>query len=423
MKTLYLECSMGAAGDMLTAALLELLPDPQLFLRQMNALGLDGVTVSAESVSKQGIQGTQMHVLIGGTEETVHDAHTHHHEAHGHHHAHHHDHPHPHEHHHEHHHEHSHHHASMRDVTEQIKQLSVSDSVKQHALEIYRLIAEAESHAHGCEITEIHFHEVGTQDAIADIIGVCLLMELLAPERVAASPVHVGSGHVHCAHGILPVPAPATAYLLRDIPMYGGAINGELCTPTGAAILRHFVSKFGAMPVMKTQKIGYGIGKKEFARMNCVRAFWGETDSDSEQILELVCNLDDMTGESLGFAQEQLLEAGALDVYTVPTMMKKGRPAYMLTCLCRPAQRDIMLQVLFRHTATLGVRERLCQRYTLDRISETLETPFGAVRIKQASGYGVTRSKAEYDDLARIAREQNRSLDDIRRAAEHIAEI
>lgn len=410
MKTLYLECSMGAAGDMLTAALLGLLPDPQPFLRQMNALGLAGVTVSAETVSKQGIRGTQMHVVIDGAEETVQDAHEHHHEHERHH---------EHEHHHEHHH---HHHASMQEITAQLEQLAVSDGVKQHALAVYRLIAEAESRAHGGDVTEIHFHEVGTKDAIADIVGVCLLMEMLAPARVVASPVRVGSGHVHCAHGILPVPTPATAYLLRDIPMYGGEIAGELCTPTGAAILRHFVTEFGAMPVMKTQKIGYGIGKKEFPRMNCVRAFLGETESGCEQILELVCNLDDMTGEELGFAQERLLEAGALDVFTVPITMKKSRPAFLLTCLCRPAQRDAMLHLLFRHTATLGVRERLCQRYTLARSESTVETPCGAVRMKHAEGYGISRCKAEYDDLAEIAKVQNLTLDEARNMTENIAD-
>ncbi|MBR4201788.1 MAG: nickel pincer cofactor biosynthesis protein LarC [Oscillospiraceae bacterium] len=389
MKTLYLECSMGAAGDMLTAALLELLPDPEPFLTQMNHLGLADVTVRAERTAVQGICGTKMHVLVHGAEESD-EVHSHHHGG-------------------EHHH-HAHHHASMDEITSLISSLQVSERVRRDALSVYQLIAEAESQAHGCPVAEIHFHEVGTKDAIADVVGVCLLMEMLAPEKILASPVHTGSGHVHCAHGILPVPAPATAWLLRGIPMYSGEIEGELCTPTGAALLRYFADSFGAMPPMKTEKTGYGFGHKVFPRLNCVRAFLGETAEQPEEILELICNLDDMTGEALGFAQEELLAAGAADVYTVPIMMKKGRPAFQMVCLCRPMQRDTMLKLIFRHTTTLGVREHRCPRYVMQRESESLETKLGTVRVKHAEGFGVQRSKAEYADLAAIARSNDLTL-------------
>ena len=175
-----------------------------------------------------------------------------------------------------------------------------------------------------------------------------------------ASPVHVGCGQVRCAHGILPVPAPATAYILQGVPTYGGSVQGELCTPTGAALLKHFVQRFGSSPVMRVEKTGYGMGKKDFEAANCVRAMLGQTPEESTTIAQLACNLDDMTPEALGFAQERLWEAGALDVTTAPIGMKKNRPGVQLTCLCRLEDREKLVSVLFAHTTTLGVRESLC---------------------------------------------------------------
>jgi uncharacterized protein (TIGR00299 family) protein len=235
-----------------------------------------------------------------------------------------------------------------------------------------------------------------------------------AMKKIIASPIHVGSSHVHCAHGILPVPAPATAYLLQNIPMYGGTVEGELCTPTGAALLKYFVSEFGNMPVIKTDSIGYGFGKKEFSRLSCVRAFLGDTEDQTEQIIELKCNLDDMTGERIGLALERLFEAGALDVFTTPIGMKKNRPAILLTCLCRPQQRDTMLHEIFKHTTTIGVRETLCNRYVLDRTETVQHTQYGDVRVKQIRGYGVERSKPEFDDLARLTQKHGVAIDKIK---------
>ena len=398
MKTLYLDCGMGAAGDMLAAALLELLPDPDGFVAELNALGIPGVRYSREPSVKCGITGTHLSVSVDGVEE---DEHLH---------AHHHDHD----------HEHGghthHHHSSLHDIRHIVSELRLPERVERDVMAVYELIAEAESHAHNVPVTEIHFHEVGTMDAVADITAVCLLMDRLAPERVAASPVHVGSGHVHCAHGILPVPAPATAYLLREIPIYGGGVEGELCTPTGAALLKHFAAAFGEMPVMKVRSIGYGMGKKDFAAANCVRAMLGEDgDGDGEdRVCVLSCNLDDMTAEGVAFAMERLFAAGALDVYTVPIGMKKSRPGLLLEALCRPEDREALAEAMFRHTTTLGVRESVCRRHVLARELETLDTPWGPVRRKTSSGYGVSRAKYEYEDLARIARERGIGLDQAR---------
>ncbi len=424
MNTLYLECNMGAAGDMLTAALAELLPDRQAFTEKMNSLGLPGVRVEMEPAVRCGITGTHMKVTVNGLEEESVDHHPHDHE-----HPHDHDHEHPHDHDHEHHHDHDHdhpydhdhghehhHHASPGEIAALIDGLALLESVREDAKAVYRLIAEAESRVHGRPVSDIHFHEVGTMDAVADVVGVCLLMHLISPDEVVASPVHVGSGNVRCAHGVLPVPAPATALILTGIPTYGGEIRGELCTPTGAALLKHFVSRFGDRPLMAVKAIGYGMGKKDFERANCVRAFLGEREAKRGDITRLECNLDDMTAEDIAFAMERLFEAGARDVYTQPIGMKKNRPGTLLSVICLPEDADALAAVMMRHTTTLGIRRQDLSRYVLDRNEDTVQTPWGPVRIKRASGMGTARVKPEYEDLAALAREHQLPLQTLREA-------
>ncbi len=402
MKTLYLDCSMGASGDMLTGALLELLPDPDGFVRTLNGLGLPGVEYTREPSVKCGITGTHVSVRVHGHEEHEH-VHTHEHD-----HEHSHDHDHPHE----------HDHAGMADIRQTVERLQIPQAVKDDAMAVYGSIAEAESHAHGRPVEEVHFHEVGALDAVADVTAVCLLLRELAPDEVVVSPVHVGCGQVRCAHGILPVPAPATAYLLRDVPIYGGDVQGELCTPTGAALLRHFATRFGGMPVLRTSKIGYGMGNKDFPAANCVRAFLGETADRTDVVLELSCNVDDMTAEEIAFACERLFEGGAHEVYTVPIGMKKSRPGTLLRVICREPDREKMLGLLFRHTSTIGVRESVTRRFVLDRAVKTVSTPCGDVRRKESSGYGVRKVKYEYDDLRRIAVERGCTLAEARQFIE-----
>jgi len=400
MKTLYFETSMGAAGDMLTAALLELHDNPQEFLKKLNGIGIPNVLIKAEPSVKCGITGTHITVTVNGKEEDEH-VHEHTHDEHEHHH---HDHTHD---------EHEHRHKSYHDIEHLIGHLTVSDAVKKNALAVYKLIAEAESSVHGVPADKIHFHEVGEMDALADITGVCMLIEELAPDVILASPVNTGSGHVRCAHGILPVPAPATACILQDVPMYNDQTQGELCTPTGAALLKHFVKEFCAMPVISVNKIGYGMGKKDFEKANCVRAYIGSTADNAENVTELVCNLDDMTPEAVAFAQGLLFDEGALDVYTAPVCMKKGRMGLSFTCMCRSEQKDKMVSLIFKHTSTLGIRENTSRRYTLQREQTEIQTKYGTVRIKTACGYGVQKSKPEYEDIARIAREKGLSIQDV----------
>lgn len=400
MKTLYLDCGMGAAGDMLTAALLELLPERKKMVEELNGLGIPGVEFFCEASSKCGIGGTHVSVRVHGAEESeeMHDGgHEHHHDGR-----------------HEHHHDHgNHHHSGMHEIGHIVEKLSAPERIKKDILAVFGLIAEAESHVHSVPVTEIHFHEVGTMDAVADIAAVCVLMDRLAPDQVVVSPVHVGSGQVKCAHGILPVPAPATAYILKNAPIYGGEIRGELCTPTGAALLQYFASRFGAMPVMRASAIGYGMGKKDFPAANCVRALLGETEEAGDTVAELSCNVDDMTAEAVGYAMEAFFAAGALEVYTTPAGMKKSRPGVVLHVMCREDKKDEMAALIFRHTTTIGVRENISQRYTLKRFEETVQTPFGEVRKKISTGYGVTREKYEYEDLARIAKERGISIGEV----------
>lgn len=409
MKTLYLDCGMGAAGNMLTAALLELLPNGDEFLSELNGLNIPGVAFLREPSVKCGIHGTHIAVKVNGEEETE-RAHDHSHE-HGHEHSNSNEHECKHEHSHDS--AHIHHHNGMHEIEHIIENLPISAKVKSHVLAVYSLIAEAESYVHDVPVTNVHFHEVGTMDAIADITAVCMLMDRLSPKEVIVSPVHVGSGYVQCAHGILPVPAPATAYILRDVPIYGGRIKSELCTPTGAALLKHFATKFGDMPVMKTEAIGYGMGKKDFPIANCIRALLGETEECSDTIVQLCCNLDDMTAEAIGFAEEQLFAAGALEVYTIPAQMKKSRPGILLSVLCQEKEKAKIIRLIFQHTTTLGIRENISRRYILSRDVKNIKTELGDVRVKMSSGYGVVREKFEYEDIARIAREQGISLADV----------
>ena len=390
MRTLYLDCSMGAAGDMLTAALLELFPQPEKLIDELNTLGIPHVEFSAEKTSKCGIMGTHVSVKIHGEEEDEHH-HTHDGHTHSHHHA----------------------HSSLHDIEHILSHMRLSDKIRADVMAVYHLIAEAESKAHGVPVSEIHFHEVGNLDAIADVTAVCLLIDKLGTEKIIASPIHVGSGQVHCAHGILPVPAPATAHILQGCPIYGGKIKGELCTPTGAALLKYFVQSFGNLPVMNISSIGYGMGKKDFEAANCVRAMLGETENFKDEMYELNCNVDDMTAEQIGFALECCFKAGAVEAFTIPINMKKSRPGTLIRVLCKEDLKETLIQTIFKFTSTAGIRETKVARSVLDRSFTEVETPYGKIRRKDYFGYGVSRSKYEYDDLTRIATENDLSIDEL----------
>ncbi len=433
MRILYLDLGMGAAGDMLSAALLELFTESerQEVLTKLNSLGIPKVHFEAEPSVKCGITGTHMSVRVDGVEEGE--------EAHGH--VHEHDHGHEHEHNHG---GHTHTHNSMTGIAHIINDhMQLDDKLREDIMAVYGLIAEAESHVHGVPVSEIHFHEVGNMDAVADVTAVSLMLSMLKPDRIVVSPVNTGSGKVRCAHGIMPVPAPATAYLLQGVPSYDNGIKGELLTPTGAALIKHFADSFGDRPAMTIERVGYGMGKKDFEAANCVRAILGEAadsaragngvgsvataadnakhscDAEPEitgadetpgTVLELAANIDDMSAEELGFAFDELLKAGALDVWTEPIFMKKQRQGVLLKVLCSEGMRDKMVSAIFRYTSTIGVRESIMHRYILKRELREYDTEFGKVRAKHVTGYGADRAKLEYDDLAAIADRQHISI-------------
>lgn len=456
---------MGAAGDMLAAALYELLPDKNGILEKLNTLGLPGVTFGVSKTSKCGITGTHFEVLVDGhaeggehQHEEGHSGHTHSHseeysgnaysheecraqhthshiEGHS-------------EHVHSHHeenkdHVHTHSHRSYKDVIHVVEDhLDLDKNIKANILNVYKLIGEAESKVHDTDIEHIHFHEVGTLDAIADVTSVCVFINELKPDRIVVSPVRVGKGTVKCAHGILPIPAPATAEIIKGMPVYAGDIEGEMCTPTGAALIKHFADEFGSMPEMTIDSIGYGMGTKDFGTANCVRAVLGEGNNsvDSEQVRkseyieqskqddqidhlnkgdyinQISCNIDDMTGEDIGTAIDILYEGGAAEVYTIPVSTKKNRPAVILEVLCSDEALERIIQLIFKHTSTIGIRKQRLERCILDRRIEEVETEYWIIRKKICTGYGVTKEKFEHDDLVKTAKTAGLSVAELKTA-------
>ena len=381
MRELYIDCSLGLAGDMLAAALLELFPDREAMVSRLNSLGIPDVEYALETVSRSSVTGSHLVVSYKGRQETGDRE------------------PSP------------HHHNGLEDINKLLESLNMPHRLRDRVKRVYAAIASAEAQVHGRPVAQVHFHELGAMDAVADISAVCYLIDALAPDRVAASPVCTGFGTVQCAHGVMPVPAPATAILLKGVESFAGETEGELCTPTGAALIGSLASSFGPMPPMSVEALGCGMGGKDFGRLSCVRVSLGVS---LETIVELCCNVDDMSPEDVGFAIDRLLAQGAPDAYYQPLGMKKNRPGVLLTCLCREDQREEMLRLIFKHTTTLGVRETLCRRYVLKRREETVATEYGQVRLKLSQGYGVERRKAEYEDLARIARDRDLSLDQAR---------
>lgn len=366
MKELFIECYMGVAGDMLCGALFELLQDEQkqFALDTINSF-IEDVDVSVNQVIKYGISGTKFDVKIK---------------------------------------EHGHHHTSISEIYDIINALNVNDAVKHNAIAVYTLIADAESIAHNMPVADVHLHEVGMKDAIVDIVSACYLMDLIGAKRIVATSITTGFGEVKTAHGIMPVPAPATANLLKSIPSRRGSIEGELCTPTGVALLKYFADEFVDDYSSKAVKIGYGMGTKDFEKPNCVRVML--SDVDDEIVYELKCQIDDMTGEEMGYAINKLMSLGALDAFAQPIIMKKSRPAFLLCVIANEENADDLTTQIFKHTTTLGVRKVKCTRSVLDR--EIVE--INGVSVKRSSGYGIKKQKIEFDDLAKIADQKDISI-------------
>lgn len=414
MRILYLDCGMGAAGDMLAGALVSLLSkeEQESFIKMINNIGVDGVKVSLSDDAKCGIAGKHFKVEIDGVEEHSHDVHEH---------EHHHEHEQEHGHHHEHgdgHNDnHGHHHHGTGPFPKELETVAEKLNCPNDIQKVYELLAEAEAKVHGKDVSEIHFHEVGMKDALIDIASVVYLMNKLKVDKVVVSPVNVGFGKVKCAHGILPVPAPATAELVKGIPTYAGRFEGELLTPTGAALLKYYADEFSYQPLMNVIKCGYGTGNKNFESANVVKAVLGEVTDEliSENVIELNCNVDDMSAEDMAYAAKTLIENGAKDAFVTPVIMKKGRSGMLLTVLCSAIDKERFVSLIFKHTSTIGIRVKETERIILNRHEETVHTKLGDVRVKYSEGYGVKREKPEFEDLRKLAEENNISVAEARK--------
>jgi uncharacterized protein (TIGR00299 family) protein len=400
-RTLYLDCFAGASGDMFIGAMLDCGLDFELLKSELGKLGVGGYELSLTRVDRSGISASKFDVHIHA------DRHNH-----GHHHDHHHD----------HHHHHDHRHLS--EINRIISSSSLDDRVKDRAQAIFQRIGEAESKIHDIPIETVHFHEVGAIDSIVDIIGACIALDALKIDRIVASPLHVGSGTFVCAHGTYPVPGPATTELLKGVPNYSRDIEGELVTPTGAAIVSTLAEGYGQMPMMRVDRIGYGAGTRDYPKFpNALRAIIGELEEDADRtpatVTVIEASIDDLNAQVFGHLMERVLEAGALDIFYTPVQMKKNRPGVLLTLLCKPEDRQRMCDIVFRETTTLGVRHRTEQREILKREFVEVETEYGRIRIKvsRAKDGRVMNSSPEFEDCRSAAEKHQVSLRDVQTAA------
>jgi pyridinium-3,5-bisthiocarboxylic acid mononucleotide nickel chelatase len=378
MRVLHFDCFSGISGDMTLAALIDAGLDVDALRAGLDSLGLP-IALETEKVKRNGFAATYVHVAAPEQDD----------------------------------------HRFLPEIEAIIAKGNLPETSRQRALAIFRKLAEAEAAAHGMPVEKVHFHEVGALDSIADIVGVSLAFDLLGIERITCRSVPPGSGSVKCAHGLMPVPTPATAYLLKGMPLATAPVSGELVTPTGAAILATVVAEFTQQPLMTIRSVGHGAGKRDpWELPNILRVFLGEAnhvsdDCERDNIVLLETNLDDVSGEVIGYTFERLFAAGALDVFTQAIQMKKNRPGVILSVVCEPGKCDEMEAILFRETGTFGIRRSAMPRSKRTREIVVVETPFGPVRFKRGIVNSEEVATPEYDDLARIARETGRPLNEV----------
>jgi uncharacterized protein (TIGR00299 family) protein len=396
-RTLYLDCFAGASGDMLVGAMLDCGLDFESLRSELLKLGVEGYELSLNRVDRSGISAAKFDVHLTAA------AHSHDH--------------------HHHHHSHSHH-RSLSEIKKIISSSNLHERVKGRAQTIFQRIGEAESKIHGIPVESVHFHEVGAIDSIVDIVGACVAFDALKIERIISSPLHVGSGTFQCAHGTYPVPGPATAELLKGVPIYSKDVEGELVTPTGAAIISTLAEGYGPAPMMRIEKIGYGAGSRDYPKFpNSLRAIIGELEEDADRtpttVTVIEANIDDLNAQVFGYLMEKALAAGALDIFYTPAQMKKNRPGVLLTLLCEPADRERMCDLIFRETTTLGVRYRNEQREILTREFVVVETEYGPIRIKisRAKDGRVMNASPEFEDCRAAAEKNGVGLRDAQTAA------
>ncbi|HLM57361.1 MAG TPA: nickel pincer cofactor biosynthesis protein LarC [Pyrinomonadaceae bacterium] len=381
MRTLYFDCFAGISGDMTLGALVAAGADPRELNERLAGLGVEGWELTFEKVDRSGIGATR---AVVRTEE-------------------------------------QHHHRHLADIERIIDNSRLGDGVKERARKIFKRLAEAEARVHDVPVERIHFHEVGALDAIVDVVGACVCFELLGVERFLCSPLHVGSGTVEMAHGRFPVPPPAVAELLKDAPVYSTDITGELVTPTGAAIVSTVCEGFGPLPSMRLERTGYGAGGRDYKNFpNVLRVLVGQAEGAArdERLLVVETNVDDATPQALGHLMEKALAAGALDCYFTPVQMKKNRPGVLVSILCRPAEREGVMELLFTETTTIGARSYEVERRALERESVKVETEYGAISVKVSRlRGGVTTCTPEYEECREAAARAGVALRAVEEAA------
>ncbi len=411
---LYFDCFSGASGDMILGALIDAgLPLDEL-REALGSLALGDVRLHADRVSRAGIGATSFHVNDNGEQDHADDDHAHDHD--GHRHSHDDDQGHSHSHHHR-------HHRGLNEICTMVDGSALSSEGKERAKRLFRRLAEIEADIHQMPVEEVHLHEVGAVDSIIDITGAVYGLERLGVDRIVSSPLNVGSGTVRCEHGVMPVPAPATARLIEGVPAYSKGPAVELLTPTGALILSEYADEFGVMPAMRVRQVGYGAGDRDFAdHPNLLRILVGESESHQalQTVVVIECEIDDMNPQIFGVLMDKLHAAGALDVFYAPIQMKKNRPGTLVTIIAAPEQREALSDIVFNETTTIGLRFRESLRACLEREYVEVETPLGAVRFKVARRAGsphVVNAAPEFDDCLRIAKEHGISLKEVQAVA------
>lgn len=404
MKILYYDCFSGISGDMNLAAMIALGVDPEFLRDELSKLGIDeefSLKVSADQ--RKGIHGTRVDVVLARDdqqESQPQDTNKHAKHEHSHHQS-------------------SHEHRTLRDIEEIINGSGLDDKVKKTSLAIFTRVAEAEAKIHGRQLYDVHFHEVGATDSIVDIVGAAICYHALEIDEIWSSPVELGGGFVKCAHGTIPVPAPATMEILTGIPTRRGAVQKETTTPTGAAILAELVDRFEHSPELRTERTAYGIGHRDTEIPNVLRVSLASADNSPDSLKTvpaclLECNIDDMTGEMLGDAMDRIMEAGAMDVHFTSITMKKNRPAVTLSVLCGAHEEDKFKRLVFRHTSTLGIKTVPIKKTVLDITFEQLDTPLGSVTMKNAIMEGkIIRSKPELEDCRKLASKHDIPLNEV----------
>ena len=401
MKTLYFDCSSGISGNMTLAALTEIIGDENYLVEELKKIHVNGYTIDISKKIKNGITGTHVNVIL----EHQH-GHSHTHEEH----EHYHEHKEPiHEHHH--HHE----HRNLHDVCEIIDNSDIDEESKDLAKRIFMRVAKAESKVHNKPLDEVHFHEVGAIDSIVDIVGTAILINKIHPDKIISSVVNDGHGFIECAHGTMAVPVPATSEIFAnsDVEFRQIDIDTELVTPTGAAIIAELSSEFTTLPAMKIKKIGWGAGTKDLKIPNILKVYYGDIQEENQKIVVMETNIDDCSGEILGYTEEMLFKNGALDVFYTSIFMKKNRPAYRLTVVCKEPDIQKLQNIIFKETTTIGIRYRYEYRTELERKQILIDTKYGTLKAKKVSNNGETYVYPEYESVKELAHKNNVPLKEI----------